>query len=279
MAVSKKIIVHTMVFNDDHWLWYSIMSVLSLADKILVFDNGSSDRSQEIIASIHSPKIEFHQVAAYTPSEIAKTRQTMIDMSKGYDWILLVDADEIWSQAGLNEIKDFISNSHDTVSGISFFYNWVGDIHHFMAEKYGRYQIAGLMGNLTIRLLKNTPDLHVYGTYPLEGYAYGKTKVQHVHPSKLNVFKYRYFHASFLKRSSFSSKIFQRKIRYEFGEPITSNIRLPEVLTLSHPDFVPAPPKHRTIFFILMSWFFSLFRFGKYFIVPSLAGLYFLLFP
>jgi glycosyltransferase involved in cell wall biosynthesis len=278
MTTRKKIAVHMMVKNEDQWIWYSLMSVLDFADKILVFDTGSTDHTREIISSINSPKIELHQVIASTPETLVGIRQQMISFSTGYDWILLVDGDEVWSREGLNEISEFINSPHDLVSGVHFFYNWVGDIHHFMAEKYGRYQIAGLMGNLTIRLLKNTPDLRVYGRYPLESYAYGKTHVQDISPAKLNVFKYRYFHASFLKRSSLSSRVFQRKIRYEFGETINKNIKLPEVFLLSHPNMVASPPKTRSSVFILIAFLFSLLRLGKYIIIPSLAAIYFFLF-
>jgi len=52
-----KIVVHCLVKNEENFIWYAINSVLPFVDKIMIWDNDSTDKTIEIIKSIHSPKI------------------------------------------------------------------------------------------------------------------------------------------------------------------------------------------------------------------------------
>ena len=44
-----KLVSISMVRNEEHWIWYSLTSVHPHVDEILVFDDGSRDRTVEIV--------------------------------------------------------------------------------------------------------------------------------------------------------------------------------------------------------------------------------------
>lgn len=200
-----------MVKNEEFWIWYSIMSVVNEVDELVVWDTGSTDNTPDIIKSFSNPKIKFRQVRASSNAEITQIRQNMLE-STAADWILLVDADEIWPRVGLLEIAEFLRLSGPAKAGIHRNWNLVGDIFHYLPDAYGRYHIGGQTGNLTIRLLKNSRDLKITGKFPLETYQYGPTSIQSIPPSQLHVFKTKYFHTSFLPRTFTPTRLFSAKL-------------------------------------------------------------------
>ena len=50
----KNIWVHTLVKNEEKYLWYAVMSVADFVDKVLLWDTGSSDKTVEIIKQIQN---------------------------------------------------------------------------------------------------------------------------------------------------------------------------------------------------------------------------------
>lgn len=44
-----KLVSLSMVRNEEYWIWYSLTSVYPHVDEILVFDNGSEDRTVDIV--------------------------------------------------------------------------------------------------------------------------------------------------------------------------------------------------------------------------------------
>ena len=47
-----KLVSLSMVKNEEYWIWYALTSVAPHVDEILVFDNGSQDRTVEIVREI-----------------------------------------------------------------------------------------------------------------------------------------------------------------------------------------------------------------------------------
>ncbi|KKR53922.1 MAG: Glycosyl transferase family 2 [Candidatus Woesebacteria bacterium GW2011_GWD2_40_19] len=66
---------HTLVKNEEKWLWYSVTSVIDHVDKLLLWDTGSTDKSIEIEKELEKKypgKIELKQRKITSPSDFTK---------------------------------------------------------------------------------------------------------------------------------------------------------------------------------------------------------------
>ena len=43
--MKNDITVHCVVKNEERWIWFAINSILDIAEKILVYDTGSTDKT------------------------------------------------------------------------------------------------------------------------------------------------------------------------------------------------------------------------------------------
>ena len=106
----KNIWVHTLVKNEEKYLWYAVMSVADFVDKVLLWDTGSSDKTVEIIKQIQNikgDKVEFKEVGEVDPEEFTKVRQQMLQQTKS-DWFMILDGDEVWWEKSIKEVHEDI---------------------------------------------------------------------------------------------------------------------------------------------------------------------------
>ena len=47
-----KIWAHTLVKNEEKFVWYSVMSIISHVEKVLLWDTGSTDNTPEILKEL-----------------------------------------------------------------------------------------------------------------------------------------------------------------------------------------------------------------------------------
>ena len=104
-----KIVAHCLVKNEENWIWYSLMSILDYVDEIMVWDTGSTDKT-EIIKSIKNSKIKFKQVIQNNVFEFTKLRNEMLDETKT-DWLMILDGDEIWPQQTIKNTTKLIKSN------------------------------------------------------------------------------------------------------------------------------------------------------------------------
>lgn len=228
-----KITAHCVVKNEEDFIWYAVASVIDFVDEIMVWDNGSTDKTKSIIRSISNSKIKFAEMSG--PVEIV--RQKMIDRTDS-DWIFILDGDEVWSEEAIENCKLKMNNPPrgensrcDVIAAPN--YMLIGDIFHYQESSAGRYKIAGKVGHYNIRAVRVTPGLHVDGVYPNEAYVNENgIEVQNLPEEKTVFLEAPYLHASFLK-----------KLKYEFGIPFPKDFYYPEVFFRSRPDIVPSPWK------------------------------------
>jgi len=86
--------VHCVVKNEERWIWFALKSILDIADKILVYDTGSSDRTVDIIKTIKSKKIFFEEKGEVDAKGLAQFRREQLIRTKK-EWFLILDGDEI----------------------------------------------------------------------------------------------------------------------------------------------------------------------------------------
>ena len=251
-----KIIVHLLVKNEENFVWYSINSVLPFVDKIMVWDNNSTDNTVAIINTIKSPKIIFEEHSALTREEVGHLRQEMLEKTpEGFDWLLVLDADEIWSTESINKVIDYISMNSQTESVVTHTYNLVGDIYHRLPEKFGEYKFLDMEGNLAVRFINlSIPGLHASSPYGQEGY-FDNNDLPIQERRGLVFVNTEYFHATHLIRSSKNKEVFDRtrKLKYYLGETNQSS-KIPEVFYAPRPSTVSTVTGHMNFIQIVRAY-------------------------
>lgn len=236
-----------IVKNEDIFIWYAIASILRYAEKILIFDTGSTDSTVKIIQSFNSPKIIFEQKGSINPRELTLLRQEQVDRTKT-DWFWVVDGDEIYPEATCREIQNFIQTKGNRYEGGAVRrYDLLGDIYHYQSEEIGQYQLFGQKGHLVLRLINKSklPDLHLLGKYPNEGYYDGSGVPIIEHPiDKFFVTENRLYHAMYLQRSSkggnLTDTLHRNKVKIEKGYSFNNQENLPEIFFQKKPVYIPS---------------------------------------
>lgn len=194
------ITTHTIIKNEERFIKQALLSVEKFVDEMLVWDTGSTDKTVEIIKSLKSPKIKFKQFNKVDRAGLVKLRNEQIKITKT-PWFLILDGDEIWPEKNLGKlVKAMKEAKPETIALVNKTKNCIGDIHHFLPEEKGRYQIGPWKGHLNIRAIRNLKGLKVEGKYPLEAYTLNGKKVQDL-VERLEFVNTWYLHATHLKRS------------------------------------------------------------------------------
>lgn len=231
-----KITAQMIVKNEENFVWFAINSVINYVDEIMIWDQGSTDKTIETINLIDNPKIVFKKVI----EEIHALRQKMLKETDA-DWMFILDGDEIWYSDAIKNLRkslEKVGNSKDCVVVPN--YMLIGDMFHYQEKLAGKYKIGEREGHYNIRAIRKTEGLHIEGKYPNEAYVTEDgIKVQDIKRERILFLDEPYLHASFLKRSSKDTK----KMKYEIGDRFPKDFYYPEALFRPRPDIVPSPWK------------------------------------
>ncbi len=93
--MKKGITVHMMVKNEERFVSSAIEAILPVAQKVIVFDTGSTDSTLEKIKSLKSRKLEVFEKGLQSPEGLVKLRNEMVGLTKT-EWFFVVDGDEIF---------------------------------------------------------------------------------------------------------------------------------------------------------------------------------------
>lgn len=255
---------HSLVKNEERYLWFAVESVIDHIDKLLLWDTGSSDKTKDIIKLLknkHKDKIEARFFGEVTPEQFTQVRQEMLKVTKS-DWFIIVDGDEVWWNEGIKELTDFIRENKNTYESIvSSYYNIVGDIYHYQEDKAGMYRIDEARGHINIRATKrNIPGLHFSKPHGQQGLYDGKeVLIQERQINKRShITKKVYLHFTNVVRSSTQYndlKVPKRnlKLKYELGIPFPRDFYYPEVFFRPKPDIVPSSWQDRSLKYVYKS--------------------------
>ena len=244
-----KLVAHSLVKNEDQWIWYSLNSVIDYVDEIMVWDTGSTDNTVPIIKSISSPKIKFQLRLAPTPQEMTQARQEMLDQTRS-DWLMILDGDEIWTPPAFEESLAAI-NSQNSHYLINSYINLIGDVHHRQENLAGKYHIGPHQGFVTIRFinLNKLGRLKYQRGYPNEMMTLSTGEpLQSFHPGHAPKISHPYLHASNLSRTSLSRPNTIKRshvFKYELGQALPYEFPYPKPFYYPHPEIVPSPWTHR----------------------------------
>jgi glycosyltransferase involved in cell wall biosynthesis len=246
--------VHSLVKNEERYIWFSVMSVINYVDKVMIWDTGSTDRTVEIIKKIQKTKegkqkILFREVGEVDIDRFTTVRQEMINETKS-DWIVLVDGDEVWWDLAIAELTDILRKKGDELESIvSRYHNVVGDIYHYQEEAAGKYEIDGKRGHITIRAMnREIPGINVSRPHGQQGFFDGLGKLIQERSSKqrLHLMKTAYIHFTHLPRSFDLNADLRvpkrrRKLKHELGKSFPLDFYYPEVFFRKRPKIVSCP--------------------------------------
>jgi len=276
-----KIAAHTLVKNEERFVWYSVMSVIHHVDQIFLWDTGSTDNTFAIlkaIANLFPEKVNLRQIGAITPEEFPKIRQEMLEATKS-EWFIVVDGDEIWWHESINTlVKTIRENKSKFDMIVTPSINLVGDIYHYQEEKAGRYNLAGRKGHLNLRAInRSIPGLNSFGTHGVWGWYDGKgRRIQERDRKKIKFVKAPYLHASFLDRSGSGKEKDvpkrKKKRKYEIGIEFPLDYYYPEVLFEKRPIIVQSVWKRMEADFFKRALVETPLRKIKRRIIPSKVG-------
>lgn len=244
-----KIWAHTIVKNEDRYVWFSIMSVIEHVDKILVYDTGSTDNTVKIIQEIkkkYPAKVIIKEVGNVDVYGFTRVRQEMLEATCA-DWFLILDADEIWWEEGIVKLIETINENPKLESVVSMYYSLAGDIYHYQDESFGKYQIDQYRGHINIRAMSmKIPGINFQkphgqlGVYDSEG----RLVQQRDRQLRLCVEEPGYLHFTNLRRSSEGDSLVPKraiKYRHLLGKPFPFDFYYPEVLFIERPGVVLSP--------------------------------------
>ncbi len=253
-----KIVAHTIVRNEENWIWYSLMSVINHIGEIIIWDTGSTDRTVGVIRSIKNQKIKFRTIGiTENESDLSKARNQMLEETNA-DWLMILDGDEIWLENSIQTAVNFINTQGQLYDSIIVpTLNCVGDVFHTTSPGAGRYSIAGKTGHYNLRFinLKNVPGLHVSNpSGQLQSYFDSDgIKIQNRNPQKIAFIDIPYLHMTHLTRSLHDKNVFWRspKFKYDLGDSLSDGFEYPKCFYQTRPRIVPSPWSRRSLFFIL----------------------------
>jgi glycosyltransferase involved in cell wall biosynthesis len=241
------ITIHTLVKNEDLWIWYALTAWEPYASKIMVYDDSSTDQTKERIEEVQSSKLDYQKVQSKNPADLTLFRQEMKDQTKT-SWFVLVDGDEIWNRKTIEKFINALDRVGPDVSMVALHTrNCIGDIYHYLPESAGKYEILGRRGNFNVRAFRNMQPYRWFGVYPLE--YYGNNQGVDLLKDSRNVALIDdfYWHMTYLPRSSETSHVFgNRHTKHELGLNIKTRTEFPEVFSLPRPLGVFDPWKKRS---------------------------------
>lgn len=95
-----------MVRNEEYYIADVLQPLLDVFNCALVGDTGSTDRTVEIARSL--PGVRVIEYGVLRPPELGKCRERMGRWAEqnGYDWVCMVDGDELYNAAALRACVD-----------------------------------------------------------------------------------------------------------------------------------------------------------------------------
>lgn len=251
-----KVTAHTIVKNEENYVWFSVMSAIDYVDEVLLWDTGSTDNTLKIIdrmVSLYPKKIKFKEVGSVDSQQFTTMRQKMLDITDS-DWLMILDGDDVWWDESIKKTINLLKNEGDKYDTLVHTYqNPVGDIYHYQDLSAHNYRIDDKFGNIGIRLINRKIDgLNVSKPHGQQGY-FDKNGilVQELDPKRrFHTKGVSYLHFTNLARSNNleSAKVPKRlqKLKYEIGNEFPKDFYYPEVFFKERPNFISSPWKTMT---------------------------------
>ncbi len=94
-----KLVSVSLVKNEEYWIWYALTSVAPHVDEVLVFDNGSTDRTVEIVRNMPhlGEKLSLFENFGGDDENAVREATLAEARRRGATHVLTLDGDEVYS--------------------------------------------------------------------------------------------------------------------------------------------------------------------------------------
>ncbi len=135
-----RVLCQMRIKNEERWLKEVLDSIALTADGIVIFDDGSTDRTPEICRA-HPAVLEYHRQENPVLDEV-RDKNILLKLALKHqpEWILCIDGDEILEDSAPERIFEAIRRCppHVAVLDVEFLYMW-DDVEHYRTDGiYGR---------------------------------------------------------------------------------------------------------------------------------------------
>lgn len=97
-----QIVASVLICNEDKYIERVIRNIVDFCDKVIITDHQSKDRTFDICRQLAAefPKIELHRI-----QKLGESSQVLTPYYGTNTWVFVVDGDEIFDPAGLQEMR------------------------------------------------------------------------------------------------------------------------------------------------------------------------------
>lgn len=158
----------------------SILCQLSAGDEIVISDDGSTDATLDIVASLHSPLIRLHRIAPDTslplPERVGRNFGNALEHCRG-DYIFIADQDDIWLRHKVATMVEALQRADMAVSDswlmqpdgrcLSTRYRTTSPLRNYLLLGRAKYQgcCMALRRELLRRMLPLPRRMPLYDSY------------------------------------------------------------------------------------------------------------------
>ena len=204
------ITAHCLVKSEERFIGYSIRSVIGYMDKVLIFDTGSTDKTIEIIQELikeYPDKIIFERKDECDKIKLQHYKQEMLKKTNT-DWFMILDGDEVWSKAGIEEAIRTIQENKGKIDCVGAdIFLCIGDIFHDHNRKLVA-KINGIKQLVLTRFCTIIPGMRwVWNERASDGFLYAGDKIVWENPGRIMILKNKFWHVTNLRRSSVGDDI------------------------------------------------------------------------
>ncbi len=115
-----RLVAISLVRNEEYWIWYALTSVYPYVDRILLFDNHSTDATLEIVRGMRHVADKLSITERFGGSSEHENREHCLDAARaaGGTHVLFLDGDEVHIGADLGFARRLLE-AHEHTPGLA----------------------------------------------------------------------------------------------------------------------------------------------------------------
>jgi hypothetical protein len=163
---NMQIVAQLNVYNSELYLWQVLKSIYGFADRIVIIDGSfkktirpeySTDKTSQIVEGFDDKDNKIVYIKTFSESQ-NEQRSKVFEYTKGMDWLMIVDDDEILVKKDLKRIRKHLENTNENCFRLVG-YNFVNSFDwYYQTENMRIWKIVDNMvfiGSNSIELTDN----------------------------------------------------------------------------------------------------------------------------